>query len=90
MKGKTNLSIEQVIQIARQYVDSQKEEYEINSQRILFDEEFDVESESVWYIDIISLINKKRWPNDYETLIISDKEGVVKYVMNEHGRLMSK
>lgn len=42
---------------------------------------------AVWYIDIDAERNKGHFFDAQETLVISDKEGLIKYLLNCHGRV---
>lgn len=93
---KTNLTKDDVIKIAKEYIKIQKDEYEIhnkvynNTNTILYDDNSDVTNTSVWYIDIISVVVKKTWPDACETLEISDVTGKVVCVYNDHGVMVQK
>ena len=82
---KTNLELDNIMKIVDIYISRQKEEYEVNKETILYDPEFHITNEPVWYVDIISLETKERFPDAYTTLIISDKEKRLIYIMNDYG-----
>lgn len=86
----TKLSIDEILRITKQFVSNKKDKYEIDENSILYDSNSHVTHESVWYIDIISVQNKLRWPDAYETIAISDKTGKVIYAMNDHGVVIDK
>lgn len=86
----TNLNVNDVIKIAEKYTLEKNEMYEINKKNILYDIKSYVINEPVWYVDVILLKTKKRWPEAYDCLAISDREGRVVYVMNDHGVVVEK
>ena len=81
----TNLKIEDIIRIAEVYVNSKGEPYEIDKKNILYDTNPYVINEPVWYVDIIAERDKGRWSDGYTCLAISDREGRLVYVQNDHG-----
>lgn len=87
---KTNLHYNQIIKIAEMYIQKQNEPYEIDKEHILFDTKSHVTNEEVWYVNVISLKVKQKWPDAYETLAISEKKGSLSYVMNDHGVVVEK
>lgn len=84
----TNLKLDGIMKITDMYISRQEEEYEVNKKTILYNSKFYTNNEAVWYVDIISLQTKERFPDAYITLIISDKEKRLIYVMNDHGILI--
>lgn len=72
------------------FIRGKEERYEVNKKSILYDPESYVTNEPVWYVDIISLKIKERWPDAYISLSISDKEKRVVYVANDHGVVIKK
>ena len=86
----TNLKLSEIIKIAKTFVDGKDEPYEINEECILYDIQSHVNNEAVWYVNVISLRVKQRWPEAYDTLAISDQKGRVIYVMNDHGVVIEK
>ncbi len=76
--------------IAELYVKRKGEPYEIDVKNILYDTNSYVTNEPVWYVDIISKSVKEKWPEAYITLAISDREGRVVYVQNDHGVVIEK
>lgn len=87
---KTNLKFEDIIEIAERYIKEQGEPYEIDTKNILYDTNSYVINEPVWYVDIISKKIKERWPDAYISLAISDREGRLAYVQNDHGIVVKK
>ena len=86
----TNLNYHDVIEIAEKYIEQKEEPYEINKKSILYEAESHFTHEPVWYVDVISLKVKQRWSEAYEGLVISDREGRLLYVTNDHGRVIEK
>ena len=66
------------------------EKYEIDKTNILFDTDSYVIHEPVWVVFIISEKIKRRWPDAYISVEISDKEGRVVCVQNDHGVVIEK
>lgn len=87
---KTNLTKDDVIKIAEEYIKLQKDEYELYDNIILYDDNSDVTNTPVWYIDIISVLVKKTWPDASFTLEISDVTGKVVCLYNDHGVMVKK
>ena len=89
---KTNLCINDIIEIAEKYIEQEEELYEIDRINILYDANSYVTHEPVWYVSIINFKTKQRWPDAYESecLAISDKEKRVVYVSNDHGVVVKK
>lgn len=81
----TNLKIEDIIRIAEVYVKGKEEPYEIDKKNILYDTNPYVINEPVWYVNVISRKLKETWPDAYTCLAISDREGRLVYVQNDHG-----
>lgn len=88
--SETKLTADEVMHIAMQYVENKNGEYEIYSKNILYDDDSYITHTAVWYVDIISVIVKKTWPDACETLAISDESGKVCYVSNDHGVVVEK
>lgn len=86
--GKTNLSIEQVIDIAQNYVKSQDIPYEMDTKRIIFDDSFYLDEEPVWYVEINDIRNIGHFLDAEDTLVISDNQKCIKYLINCHGRIV--
>lgn len=82
---KTKQKPSDIIEIAKFYIDHQDEIYEIDENSIVYDQESHVTKKPVWYISVISLKTKEIWPDAYDTLAVSDDEGRLVYVMNDHG-----
>lgn len=59
-------------------------------ENILLDKKSHVTGEVVWYVAVITLHVKEKWPDAEDTLAISDKEGRVIYVMNDHGVVVER
>ncbi len=87
---KTNLKFGDILKIAERYIKEQGEPYEIDTKNILYDTNSYVINEPVWYVDIISKKIKERWPDAYISLAISDREGRLAYVQNDHGIVIKK
>ena len=81
----TKLKYEDIIAIAELYIKSKGEPYQIDTKHILYDINSYVINEPVWYVNVISKRTKERWPDAYDCLAISDREGRVVYVHNDHG-----
>lgn len=86
----TNLSFNDIVKIAEMYVEEKGEPYEINRETILYDSESYVTKEPVWHVEVISLKIKEKWPDAYISLAISDREGRLVYVQNDHGVVVEK
>lgn len=86
----TKLNFEDIIAIAELYVKSKEESYEIDKNNILYDTNSYVINEPVWYVDVISKRVKEKWPDAYVSLAISDREGRLVYVQNDHGVVIEK
>lgn len=82
---KTKMKDKDIIRIAEKYIEERGGEYEINMENILYNKKSHITNDAVWYIDVISSTVKKIWPDAYDTLVISDKEKRLVYVMNDHG-----
>ena len=63
---------------------------EIDKKNILYDTNSYVINEPVWYVDVISKKAKEKWPDAYISLAISDREGRLVYVQNDHGVVIEK
>lgn len=87
---KTNLKIDDIIKIVEIYINGKGEPYEINRKNILYDPKSYVTNEPVWYVNVISKKIKERWPDAYDSLAISDREGRLVYVQNDHGVVIEK
>ncbi|MCM1232783.1 MAG: hypothetical protein NC489_21865 [Ruminococcus flavefaciens] len=89
----TNLNFDDIIKIVEEYNDKKGKEYEINKKSILYDTN-DIEpyviNGPVWFVEIISLQIKERWPDAYFFLAISDIEKRVVYLQNDHGIIVEK
>ena len=86
----TKLKCEDIIAIAELYIKSKGEAYEIDTTNILYDTNSYVINEPVWYVDVISKKVKEKWPDAYISLAISDREGRLVYVQNDHGVVIEK
>ena len=86
----TKLKCEDIIAIAELYIKSKGEAYEIDTTNILYDTNSYVINEPVWYVDVISKRVKEKWPDAYVSLAISDSEGRLVYVQNDHGVVIEK
>ena len=86
----TKLKREEIIAIAELYIKSKGELYEIDTTNILYDKKSYVTNEPVWYVDVISKRVKEKWPDAYISLAISDREGRLVYVQNDHGVVVEK
>lgn len=86
----TKLNCEEIIAIAELYIESKGELYEIDTTNILYDTNSYVINEPVWYVDVISKRVKEKWPEAYISLAISDREGRLVYVQNDHGVVIEK
>ena len=65
---------------------------EIDTKNILYDTNSYVINEPVWYVDVISEREKEKWldADAYISLAISDREGRLVYVQNNHGVVIEK
>lgn len=86
--GKTSLSIEQVIDIAQDYIKSQDIPYEMDIESIIFDDSFYLDNKPVWYISINDIRNIGHFLDAEDTLVISDNQKCIKYLINCHGRIV--
>ena len=86
----TKLKYEDIIAIAELYIKSKEEPYEIDTKSILYDTNSYVINEPVWYVDIISKKVKEKWADAYISLAITDREGRLVYVQNDHGVVIEK
>ena len=88
----TKLKCEDIIAIAELYIKSKEEAYEIDTKNILYDTNSYVINEPVWYVDVISEREKEKWlyADAYISLAISDREGRLVYVQNNHGVVIEK
>lgn len=86
----TKLKAEDIIAIAELYVMGKGEPYEVDTNNILYDTNSYVVNEPVWYIDVISKRVKEKWSDAYISLAISDREGRVVYVQNDHGVVIER
>lgn len=86
----TNLKITNIIEIVELYIKGKGEPYEIDKKNILYDTKSYITNEAVWYVDVISEKTKEKWPESYISLAISDREGRLVYVQNEHGVVIEK
>ena len=85
VEGKTRLKLEQVINIAKVLIPQMSEKYELIPERILYTTTFHITNEPVWYVDMITTLNKQLWPDAYESLVISDFNGRAICIINDHG-----
>lgn len=90
IKFATKLKYEDIIEIAELYIKRKEEPYEIDKKNILYDINSYVINEPVWYVDVISKRVKEKWPDAYISLAISDREGRLVYVQNDHGVVIEK
>lgn len=86
----TKLKFEDIIGIAELYIKNKGEPYEIDKENILYDTNSYVINEPVWYVDIIAKRVKDMWPDAYISLAISDREGRLVYVQNDHGVVIER
>lgn len=86
----TKLKCEDIITIAELYIKSKGEQYEIDTKNILYDTNSYVINEPVWYVDVISKKVKEKWLDAYISLAISDREGRLVYVQNDHGVVIER
>jgi len=86
----TNLKLEEILIITELYIIEKGESYDIKKENMLYDKKSYITNEAVWYVDIISNKIRKKWPDAYISLAISDKEGRVVYVQNDHGVVIEK
>ncbi|MCM1056091.1 MAG: hypothetical protein NC517_00565 [Firmicutes bacterium] len=84
---KTNLKKEDILKIVESFIHKKGKPYEINEETITYDKESLLTKEPVWHVEVISVETKKRFPDAYETLAISDREKRVVYLQNDHGRV---
>ncbi len=87
---RTYLSEEEIWKIVDMYIREKNEKYEVDKESLLYDPESYVTNEPVWYVDVISKKIKERWPDAYNSLAISDREGRLVYVQNDHGVVIEK
>ena len=84
----TNLKIDDILKIVDMYIKEKGEPYEIDETIIYDPEETRITNGPVWYVDVILPETKKRFPDAYDTLAISDRDGRLAFVMNDHGRIV--
>lgn len=87
---RTYLNEDEIWKVVDEYIKDKKEEYEVNKESLLYDSESHVTKEPVWYVDVIPVRVKEHWPEAYDSLAISDKEGRLIYVQNDHGVVVEK
>jgi hypothetical protein len=85
VEGKTRFKLEGIIEISKEVIESLGGDYELETKTVLYDKSFYITKEPVWYVDIIAILHKKRFPDAYETLVISDVTGKAIYKLNNHG-----
>ncbi len=87
----TNLKYEDIMKIVDKYMKENYagEAYEME-ETILYDVESDVTHEPVWYVEVILCKVKERFLDAYDCLAISDREGRLVYVQNDHGSVVEK
>ena len=85
----TKLKYEDIIAIAELYIKSKGDPkagpYEIDTESILYETNSHIINEPVWSVPVIPKKIKGRFSDGYEYLSISDREGRVVYVQNDHG-----
>ncbi|MDE7424418.1 MAG: hypothetical protein K2N51_12155 [Lachnospiraceae bacterium] len=86
----THLKKEDIINITKLFLGKEIENHEINEESVLYYTFSDTAQEAVWCIDVITISTKIRFPDAYDTLVISDKETQVLYRRNDHGVLYEK
>ncbi len=86
----TTLKYSDIIEIAEKYINSLEDSYEIDMQNILYDPNSYVTNEPVWMVFFIAEKNKKRFPDAYFTLAISDSKKRLVYVQNDHGVVIKR
>ena len=86
----TNLRYDDVIRRAEEYVQEIEEPYEINKEFILYDKESYITKKPIWYVEVIHEKLKVTFPDSYEYIAISDIDGIVEYIQNDHGRIIEK
>lgn len=87
---RTYLKEDEIWQIVDDYIKGKKEKYEVNRDSLLYDPKSHVTNEPVWYVDVIPMKVKEHWPEAYDSLAISDSEGRLVYVQNDHGVVVEK
>ncbi|WBW96136.1 hypothetical protein [Oceanirhabdus sp. W0125-5] len=85
VEGKTKFKLNEVIDIAKKSIINMDVKYELITEKVLYDTVSDIANEPVWYVKIIAIIHKERWPDAFETLVISDITGKAMYILNDHG-----
>lgn len=85
VEGKTRYNLSEIIELSKKAIEGFCVSYELETKSILYDKSFYITKEPVWYVDIISIVNKERWPDAYETLVISDITSKAIYILNDHG-----
>ncbi|MBK1811929.1 hypothetical protein JHL18_15010 [Clostridium sp. YIM B02505] len=85
VEGKTRLKLDEVIDIAKKSIANMEVKYELITEKVLYDTVSHITKEPVWYVDIIAILHKERFPDAFEILAISDITGKAIYIMNDHG-----
>ncbi|URZ03833.1 hypothetical protein [Clostridium felsineum] len=85
VEGKTRFNLDEIIELSKKVIEGFSVSYELETKSVLYDKSFYITKEPVWYVNIISILNKERWPDAYETLVISDVTGKAIYKLNNHG-----
>lgn len=87
---KTYLDEAEIWKIVDDYIKEKGEDYEVNKNSLLYDKKSYVTNEPVWYVEVIPMKVKEHWVDAYDSLAISDKEGRVVYVQNDHGVIVER
>ncbi|MDS0526677.1 hypothetical protein NNC19_13375 [Clostridium sp. SHJSY1] len=85
VEGKTKFKLEEIIEISKKVIEGFSDEYELDTESVVYNKSFYITEEPVWCVDTIPILNKKFWPDEYETLIISDITGKAICIINSHG-----
>lgn len=85
VEGETRFKLEEIIEISKKVIESLGGDYELETRTILYDKSFYITKEPVWCVNIIAILNKERFPDAYETVVISDVTGKAIYILNDHG-----
>ena len=85
VEGKTRYTLNEILEIVKLFISNMNIQYDIETENILYDNNFYITDEPVWYVDIIARKIKAIWPDAFETMVISDLNGKVIYILNDHG-----
>ena len=86
----TNLTVDEVIRIVKEYLRMQNEPHEID-RRIIYDTKSLLSDEPVWYVDVIPLsMKEKGFLDAYDSIAVSDRRACPVYITNQAGRIIKE